>query len=62
MDTKRSERLVKHHALIYFNPSDKNLFVRKYYGIGWIMNLGNPWAYVIVIGTFVALLLITRIL
>lgn len=57
-----SDWLKKHHALIYFNPSDKNLFVRKYYGIGWIMNLGNPWAYVAVIGAVVVLLLITRIL
>ena len=28
-----SDWLKKHHAFIYFNPSDKNLFVRKYYGI-----------------------------
>lgn len=54
--------LKKHHAFIYFNPSDKNIFVRKYYGIGWIMNCGNPWAYCCVIGIVVILLLISHIL
>ena len=28
------EWLKKHHTFIYFNPNDKNIFVRKYYGIG----------------------------
>ncbi len=57
-----SDWLKKHHALIYFNPNDTNLFVRKYYGIGWIMNIGNPWAYATVIGAVIILLLISRLL
>ena len=53
-----SEWLKKHHALVYFNPSDQNVFVRKYYGIGWIMNLGNPRTYLYIMGLVGILLII----
>lgn len=56
------EWLKQHHTFIYFNPNDKNIFVRKYYGIGWIMNCGNPWSYCCVIGIVAILLFISRIL
>ena len=52
----------KHHTFIYFNPNDKNIFVRKYYGIGWIMNCGNPWAYCCVIGIVAILMIVSRIM
>ena len=52
----------KHHTFIYFNPNDKNIFVRKYYGIGWIMNCGNPWSYGCIIGMLAVLMIISRIL
>lgn len=57
-----SEWLKKHHALVYFNPSDKNVLVRKFYGFGWIPNFGNPWTYVYTIGMIAILLLVGRML
>ena len=57
-----SDWLQKHHAVIYFNPSDMNLFVRKFDGIGWIMNLGNPWTYVYIIGLVAFFVLISHVL
>ncbi len=57
-----SDWLKKHHAFIYFNPSDKNLFVRKHYGFGWIMNMGNLWTYVCMLGIVAFMLFISHIL
>lgn len=56
------EWLKKHHTFIYFNPNDKNIFVRKYYGIGWIMNCGNPWSYCCVIGIVAIFMIVSRIM
>jgi uncharacterized membrane protein len=33
-------------GLIYFNPTDPALLVEKRMGIGWTLNLGNPWSWV----------------
>ena len=52
----------KHHTFIYFNPNDKNIFVRKDYGVGWIMNCGNLWSYGCIIGMLAVLMIISRIL
>ena len=31
----------------YYNPEDPSLMVEKRFGIGWTMNFGNKWAWVI---------------
>lgn len=31
---------------LYFNPDDRNIFVRKR-RYAWTMNMGNPWSWVI---------------
>ena len=31
---------------LYFNPDDRNIFVRKRW-CAWTMNMGNPWSWVI---------------
>ena len=46
----------KHDTCIYCNPNDTNIFVRKVFGIGWVLNWGNPMAYVSTVG-FIAFLL-----
>jgi uncharacterized membrane protein len=40
-------------GLIYFNPTDPALLVEKHMGIGWTLNLGNPWSWVPLIGVIV---------
>lgn len=57
-----SDWLKRHHAVIYYNPNDKNIFVRKYYGLGWIVNLGNPMTYVCIVGIVAIMILIGFIL
>lgn len=52
----------KHDALIYYNPLDKNLFVRKRFSFGWTMNLGNPMSYVTVVGIIAVLFLLIKIM
>ena len=32
---------------IYYNPQDPSLMVEKRFGIGWTMNFGNKWAWVV---------------
>lgn len=44
----------------YVNGDDKNIFVRKRYGIGWVLNLGNPWVLGIIGG--ILLLIFVRML
>lgn len=52
----------KHDAFIYYNPSDKNIFIRKRFGIGWTMNLGNPMSYVTISGLFVGIFLLVQLM
>jgi uncharacterized membrane protein len=40
-------------GLIYFNRTDPALLVEKRMGIGWTLNLGNPWSWVLLIGVVV---------
>jgi uncharacterized membrane protein len=32
-------------GLIYFNPTDPALLVERRMGVGWTLNLGNPWSW-----------------
>jgi len=36
-------------GLLYFNPTDPVLFVEKRTGIGWTVNVGNPWSWMSVV-------------
>lgn len=47
-----SSYMKRHNAFIYFNPNDKNLFVRNRFGIGWTANLGNPVLYILLLVVF----------
>ena len=33
----------------YSNPDDPSLFVPKRYGIGYTLNFGNPWSWVVLL-------------
>lgn len=37
-------------GIIYYNPSDAALFVEKRSGLGYTLNFGNPWAWVVIAG------------
>ncbi|WP_425539224.1 DUF5808 domain-containing protein [Microaceticoccus formicicus] len=39
----------RNSRFFYINGEDTNIFVRKYYGIGWTLNLGNPWVLFMII-------------
>ena len=34
-------------GIFYYNPNDPALFVPKRYGIGYTLNFGNPWSWVV---------------
>lgn len=34
-------------GIFYSNPDDPALFVPKRYGIGYTLNFGNPWSWVV---------------
>lgn len=36
-------------GLVYFNRSDPAVFVEKRMGIGWTLNCGNHWTWILVI-------------
>lgn len=38
----------EHDGLGYANREDKNLIVPKAIGLGWTLNWGNPWSWVII--------------
>ena len=42
---------------LYFNPDDRNIFVRKRWG-AWTMNMGNLWSWVIAGGILLGISLI----
>lgn len=44
-------------GIFYVNPDDPALFVPKRYGIGWTLNFGNSWSWVVL-----ALILIAAVL
>ena len=37
-------------GIIYVNRGDPSLFVRKRLGIGYTLNFGNPWSWVVLAG------------
>jgi uncharacterized membrane protein len=37
---------------IYFNRADPTLFVEKRMGLGYTLNLGNPWSWLVMIAFF----------
>ena len=37
-------------ALIYYNPNDAALFVEKRFGLGYTLNFGNYWSWVLAFG------------
>jgi uncharacterized membrane protein len=47
---------------LYFNRADPTLFVERRMGVGYTLNLGNPWSWLVMIGFFtgiaVAMLLV----
>jgi uncharacterized membrane protein len=34
--------------MFYYNPDDPALVVEKRFGIGWTLNFGNRWCWVLV--------------
>jgi len=36
-------------GIFYVNPADPALFVEKRHGIGYTLNFGNPWSWVVLI-------------
>jgi uncharacterized membrane protein len=40
-------------GVLYFNPKDPRLIVPKYFSsMGWTLNFGNPYTYLIFAGLF----------
>lgn len=35
----------------YCNKEDANIFIRKQFAWAWTFNWGNPWVYIIIVGT-----------
>ncbi len=46
-------------GFFYSNPDDPALFVEKRYGIGWTLNFGHPQAKLVLIGSLVAVLVLS---
>jgi len=36
-------------GVVYYNSNDPSLFVQKKHGVGWTINIGNKWSYVILL-------------
>lgn len=47
-----------HNSILYFNPMDTNIFIRKRFGYGWMINWGNNKVYIAIICLVVLGLLI----
>ena len=54
-DNRTSDRCWK-AGIFYVNPADPELFVKKRLGIGYTLNFGNPWSWVVL--AFVTLIAI----
>lgn len=50
--------LEENHRFFYANPKDKNLFIRKRYGISWTLNWGNPAAWALMVLIVLGLVLV----
>lgn len=42
-------------GLLYFNLADSALFVEKRSGIGYTLNFGNPWSWLVISGLVLSL-------
>jgi uncharacterized membrane protein len=49
-------------GLFYYNPDDPAIMVEKRFGIGWTLNFGNKWSWIILISILTLSLLIPAIL
>jgi uncharacterized membrane protein len=49
-------------GMIYFNPRDPSIIVERRVGIGWTINLGNPWGIALVAGIIFGSILIPVVL
>ncbi|EON71965.1 DUF1648 domain-containing protein [Lysinibacillus sphaericus] len=45
-------------GIFYINKDDPALLIQKKFGIGWTVNLGNKWSFVIILLTLLPILLI----
>ena len=46
---------------MYFNPNDKNIFVKRKTSFSWTMNYGNKWSWLITALELAAVVLFVRI-
>jgi Family of unknown function (DUF5808) len=44
-------------GIFYWNPKDPALFVPKRFGIGYTLNFGNPWSWVVLAAIFIIAML-----
>ncbi|QCR33769.1 DUF1648 domain-containing protein [Lysinibacillus sp. SGAir0095] len=49
-------------GMFYFNQNDPSIFVEKRFGVGWTINLANPFGYVIVFVPLIIIILISLLL
>jgi uncharacterized membrane protein len=49
-------------GLIYYNPADPAVFVEQRVGLGWTLNFGNRWAWLLLALAFAGPLLIVRVM
>ncbi len=43
-------------GIVYHNPADPALFVERRFGVGYTLNVGNPWSWLIIIGILALLI------
>jgi uncharacterized membrane protein len=63
----RGEDATPDHAwkvggLVYFNPLDPAIWVENRVGLGYTLNLGNPRAWLLIIGMMLAPMIASRLL
>ena len=42
-------------AMIYYNPNDAALFVEKRMGLGYTVNMANPWSWALLGGLLLSI-------
>jgi uncharacterized membrane protein len=58
-DDRTPDRCCK-AGIFYVNPADPALFVEKRLGIGYTLNFGNPWSWVVLV--FIILIAIAPVI